>query len=332
MPAELEPRVIHINDCANVARTLVDEAHRRNLSWDFMPPDAVRPGQGFGSGMKARLAQLPYQLRHASAALGHDVLHFHYGTTPSVFDKPFLPRKPYLLHLHGTDIRTQWPQPAFHDQIQRAIDGAQGVYYTTLDLEENATAARPDAQYLPAPLMFDRIPEWSAPEGRTRISFASRWDDSKNVALQLETAAALVKAFPDAEVLGLDWGPGAAEAQRLGVRLVPKMPHGDFLDYLAGASVVVGQSAGILAVSELEALAAGVVVACPGTQWTGPAGEPPVLQGTPEEIVEQVRVTLEDPAAMASRLSGPAWVRKNHSAADQVALLQSAYRAAASSS
>lgn len=296
-----------------------------------MPPDSVRPGQGFGSGVMARLTQLPYQLRHARAALGHDVLHFHYGTTPAVFNKPYLPRKPYFLHLHGTDIRTQWPQPAFHDLIQRAVDGAEGVYYTTLDLEENATTARPDAQYLPAPLMFDRIPQWSAPDGKTRISFASRWDDSKNVELQLETAAALVKAFPHAEVVGLDWGPGAAAAQRLGVRLVPKMSHDDFLGYLANSSVVVGQSAGILAVSELEALAAGVVVACPGTQWTGPAGEPPVLQGSPDAIVEQIEATLHDPVAMAARLNGPAWVRKNHSAADQVALLDSAYREAASS-
>lgn len=326
-----EPRIIHFNDCANVAKTLVDAARDSGLRWDYLPPSQVRPAAGYRSGPVALMAQLPYQIRHFAALASHDVVHVHYATAVSLLQKPYYPRRPYLLHLHGTDIRSQWLDPAFRTQIQAAVDGASAVYYTTPDLRENATAARPDASYMPAPVAFNGLPEWSPGEGaRPRVVFASRWDDSKGLARQLETAAALVKAVEGkVEVLGLDWGPGAASAAASGVVLVPKMSHDAYLRYLASADVVIGQSTGVLGLSELEAMAIGAVVACPGKQLTVDDERPPVLEGSVGEVVEQVLAALGDCHAVSGRLGAKEWTRTHHSAHRWIPVLEEAYRVAA---
>lgn len=325
------PRIIHFNDCANVAKTLVEAARDSGLQWDFMPPSEVRPAGGFGVGPRSLLTQLPFQARHAAALIRHDVVHIHYATAVGLLQKPYLPRRPYILHLHGTDIRTQWLDPSFKAQIQAAVDGANAVYYTTPDLRENATAARTDARYMPAPVRFDEIPPWTPGEGaRPRVVFASRWEESKGLSKQLETASALVAALGGiADILGLDWGPGAKSAGEAGVMLVPKMSHGAYLRYLASADVVIGQSTGALGLSELEAMAIGAVVICPGKQLSLGDERPPVLQGSIQEVVEQVVESLKDSQAVSKQLDAVSWTRLHHSAQKWIPVLDEVYRKAA---
>lgn len=327
-----EPRVTHFNDCANVALTLVRAAAAQGHHWNFVPPSKVRPPEGFTSSAAGRARQLPYVARHVKMLLTSDVIHIHYATAAALLEHGFLPRRPYLLHLHGTDIRKQWLEPNTREQIQRAIDGAHTVFYSNLDTAENALTARPDARYMPALLRPETLPRW-APQaqsgGKRKVVFASRWDDSKGLETQLEFAELLVKAVPDStKIVGLDWGPGAASAKALGVELVPKMSHADYLEYLASADLVVGQSTGLLGVSELEAMGIGPVVACPGRQLEGPAGTPPVLQGSLLELVEQAREVLVDPVKAAEQTESRQWVLKNHLADTWIPVLQDLYGAA----
>ena len=86
-------------------------------------------------------------------------------------DPRYIPRRPYVLHLHGTDIRTLWSDPVKGPGIQTYIDGAAHVYYSTRDNEENATTARGDAEYMPVFVDPRQLPEWS-PQGY--VAFASR--------------------------------------------------------------------------------------------------------------------------------------------------------------
>ncbi|MBT1003029.1 hypothetical protein KIH31_10455 [Paenarthrobacter sp. DKR-5] len=332
MPRSGEPRVTHFNDCAFVAKTLVDAAAAQGHRWGYLPPGKVRPEGGFSSSAAGRLRQLPYVARHLQVLLSSDVLHIHYATAAALLEKSFYPRRPYLLTLHGSDIRKQWLDPAYHDQIQRAIDGASMVFYANLDTAENALKARPDAVYMPPLLRPGRLPQWTpaSTSGAPRVVFASRWDESKGVEAQLELAAALRAALPPAvDLVGLDWGPGAARAQKLGVRLVPRMEQPDYLRLLASADLVVGQPQGILATSELEAMAIGVPLACPGRQLEGPGGTPPVLQGTVAEIVEQTKDVLADPAAASAALNARPWVLEHNTADAWIPLLSRAYSKAA---
>lgn len=327
------PKVTHFNDCASVAYTLVSTARDEGLNWAYMPPEKVRPEGGFGSTPVQRLTQVQYQLRHLAMLVKSDVIHIHYATAAALLEHSFMPRRPYLLHLHGSDIRTQWLDHRYKAQIQRAIDGAHTVFYANLDTAENALSAREDAIYMPPLLRTDILPIWSPASERGEeptVVFASRWDDSKGVEKQLQMAAALKSALPTGvNIVGLDWGPGAHQARALGVKLVPRMSRSKYLDLLAGADLVIGQPQGILATSELEAMAIGPVVACPGTQHEGPGGKPPVIQGTPEELVEQSMTVLKDPRSASEKMNARPWVVANNTPQQWIPKLQDFYISAA---
>jgi len=138
-------------------------------------------------------------------------------------------------------------------------------------------------------------------------------------------ARELVRALGFAvAIMGLDWGPGAAAAREAGVQLVERRDHAGYLALLAGSQVVVGQSAGILAASELEALAIGVPLVMAAQHALYGAAPPPVLDDG-GDVVAGVVAALADPAAFAAAQQGPAWVRAHHSAADQVDRLLEIY-------
>lgn len=324
-----QPAVLHVNDCASTAASLIRAGHERGRPWELLPlPDFRRAGEPAsallrrGPGLALWTGRL---LRRGRAA---DVLHIHYG---SVGRLARLVRRPYVLHLHGTDIRTQYDEPRWHDVIHRAVVGAGAVFFSTPDLAERTRAVRPDAVHLPVPVDLPALPPWRPDLERPRVVFASRWDVSKGVDVQLRLADGLVRALHGrAEVVGLDWGDRAREAATIGVRLLPRQPRQGYLDLLAGAAVVVGQSAGILAASELEAMAIGAPVAMVFDRQLYAEAPPPVLTGSPDDVVEEVAAVLDDPADVAHRLDGAAWVRARHDPRSWVDPLTEVYRRLAS--
>lgn len=325
-----EPRVLHVNDCADVGLRLVRAARNRGLPWDLLPPDRLRPPGGFGGGLPARAGSAAYVLRLAKAVHAHDVLHVHYANTVGLVDKPWIPRRPYALTLHGTDIREQWHDPATHADVQRAVDGAFRVYYTNVDTAESACAARADATYRPQFVDLATLPTWCpATDLPPYVAFASRWDASKAAPAQVDFARRLAAALPaGVQLEGLDWGEGAPTAAGVGVRLRPRMTHGDYVRWLAGATVVIGQPTGILAVSELEAIAMGAPVVVPHRLLPVPAGEHVAAHGDAEEMLDVAVAVVADPAAVASVPAGPAWVGGYFVAERWVDAFREDYRAA----
>lgn len=317
-----EPRVLHVNDCAFVAANLVREAHKAGFHWRHLRPDQVRPKAG-----QSRLAWVPSEVRRAAGLAWAEVAHVHYATSVPLIRSRFTPRRPYLLHIPGTDIREQYDDPRFHKVIARAIDEAEAVFYTDLDNAAKATSVRSDAVRMPPFVNFDALPERRETE-HAPIRFASRWDSSKRVDVVLEFVRAMRELAPAVPLEGLDWGPSAAEAESLGVKLYPKMPHADYVSWLAGARAVVGQAAGILAVSELEAMAMGVPLLIPTPDlWAQPDGSrPPVLSGTPAEVAEAVAEIAGGDGNLEVFSGAPEWVRSHHSAEPWVPYLQEIYR------
>lgn len=326
-------RVLHFNDCANVGLFLVRAAARAGYHWDYLPPDKVRPAhtpQGIG-----RVRWLPYFMRRWHLMNRNTIVHVHYATSVPLIHQHPLPKRPYFLHLHGSDIRRRWKEPQWHDLVQHAIDGAQKVYYTNLDTVEEATAARADAQYMPAFVEPELLPAWRGGQpGRDirqrRVVFVSRWDEDKGVARQLQLVARLRQAFPALSLEGLDWGPGAPEAARLGVKLHPKMPHSKFLDWLAGADLAIGQANRILAISEFEAMYIGLPLAALGSRLPrlDDHSTPPALEGTLEDVVEAIAAALENPQETATDLGGHQWVVAHHLADAYIPGLLADYRRA----
>lgn len=326
---ESTPRVLQFNDCAFVGRSMVRAAGRVGLDWDYMPPEEVRlmtPAPANPLLAKARM--VPFLARRAMKLRVADVVHVHYGTSARLLRERGMPRRPYALTLHGTDIRKQWKDPNFHVEIQRAIDDAEAVLFANNDTAENAYAARADAQFLPALVDAASLPTW-APVGRPSILFVSRWDADKGVDRQLEFVRQLRGAI-DASVTieGLDWGPGASAAAAAGVVLHQRMSQGKFHELVAGAHMTVGQATNNFATSEFEALCMGAPMAAVGQRLARPddGTTPPVLEGSVHDVVEQIRIDLADPVAAAARLGAAAWALPRYDAAAFVPMLDAMYR------
>jgi hypothetical protein len=256
-----QPSVLHVNDAAFTAQRLIAEAARRGYVWDYLPKAApAQEWRGVAGQARRALIGAAWVARLRKLARHHDIVHVHSASTVA-HSRYGAPR--YVLHCHGTDVRTAQYDPKRGPGIRAALGEAEAVFYSTPDLAEHVLAHRADATYLPVPIDVANVPRWR-PAGEPRVVFASRWTADKNTDTQLEIAAALVEALGGrAEVAALDWGPHAAEAAKVGVRLLPRRDHAAFLELLAGAHVVVGQAAGILAVSEVEALAAGAPMVVP---------------------------------------------------------------------
>lgn len=321
-----DPRVLHIYDAADVGATLVKYGRREGRPWRHftaVPPEGTA-GSAAGRAGKLAVGSL-WQARRAAAILRSDLLHVHSGSRIGVVRSR--PVKPFLLHFHGTDIRTQYYDPARRPALQWGADHAVTVLYSTPDLREHAESARSDAVYLPNPVDLEELPQWR-PAGRPRIVFASRWHSSKGGQQQLELARVLRAAVgPDVELQGLDWGDRAPQAAELGVVLVPKMTKPEYLRWLASAHVVIGQSAGILAMSELQAMGIGVPVVM--SLGEGYYQSPPVLPGdSAEALAAAAAAALADPSGTSAALGARSWLQEHHDPVRLVHRLAGIYAAA----
>ncbi len=185
------------------------------------------------------------------------------------------------------------------------------MLYSTPDLAPHVAHLTDSGIYFPITIRLSDAPEWvPVPH---RVIFCSRWDDVKGAREQLEVARLLRDSLPDVELVGLDWGERSQEAMAAGVKLVPKMPPVEFRQWLATASVVVGQMTSILSVSELEALAIGV----PLVSSADPAFYPSLnhLSGNdPQVVTRDVVRALDDPHTASAQQDGPAFIAADHDA------------------
>ena len=307
-----DPRVLHVFDCADVASTLVRSGRVEGLPWRHLD---MRDTSGDTRGLLGPARRLAgvggWKVRRRVEFQRADLLHIHFGTRVNIAQAA--PGRPFVVHFHGTDIREFYRDPAQRERVQWGADHARAVFYATPDLAEHAREARPDALYLANPVDLSELPEWT-PRPEVSVVFASRWSGAKGGGRQLELAESLVRALAGSgvQVQGLQWGENASRAAAAGVRLIPQMDKPAYLRWLAGAHAVVGQSTGLLGMSELQALAIGVPTVMelrtelyPGTV---PILSPPSVQEQTAAIVE----VLRDPARSSQELDARRWVREHH--------------------
>jgi hypothetical protein len=303
--------VVHVNDCASTAAQLIGEAARRGMHWDLLPLATPDPPLAGPAGLVRKGALgARWLARLALEARSHDLVHVH---SAGVLRHARWATRRYVLHCHGTDVRSQQYDPRWSGPIRSGLMMAEAVFYSTPDLAEHVRQHRPDALYLPVPIDTAQLPDWAPRPGRPLVLFASRWGPDKGGGEQLDVAEALVHAVGErADVAGLDWGPLAADAGRRGVALLPRTDRGGFLRLLASAHVVVGQSAGILAASELEALGTGAPVVMPVDLPLYSGTGLPVLGGRGVgAVVDAVDRLLSEPA-VHDPAAGRAFVERVH--------------------
>ncbi len=321
-----DPKVVHFFDCADVGKTLVKYGREAGHRWRYRPwlPESMRPLDRKPTFPVLTRAQ--WSVRRTLEAVQCDVMHIHFGTrTGAANSRPYIP---FVMHWHGTDIRKFSYQAASKPAIEWGARRAAHVVYATPDLRPHAHRLRPDATYLPIPVDFMELPMWR-PEGGPKVIFSSRWDESKGGSAQLELLRDLrAQLGKDVVFEGLDWGGRAEEARALGVRLVPRMPKAQFLEWLSRAHCVVGQTSGILATSELEAVAMGAPTVIEVGNDYYPDSPFPTNVGR-DGLVARVSEVLEDPLAAAQASNAAAWVRQHHGPESLIPQLAAIYRSAA---
>jgi glycosyltransferase involved in cell wall biosynthesis len=316
-------RVVHVNDCAFTAEHLIAAARRRGLPWSFLPVAASgRSWNGLVGQANRGALGAAWLGRLAVVAARADLLHVHSGSV--VKHTRLVPRR-FVLHLHGTDIRSLQYDPQWSGVIDWGLQHARHVFYSTPDLAEHTLPRRPDATYVPVPIDSPGLPKRTAAEGIPLVVIASRWEPVKGLDAQVNAAERLVRALRGrARVIGLDWGPAAGAARDVGVELVPTRPHAAYLDLLASATAVLGQAGGILSASELEAIGIGVPVAIPVPLPLYADVHPPVLGASPESAVDAIEAVV-DGSMHADGEAARAWVVQHHSPARGVDIVLAAY-------
>lgn len=313
-------KVLHINDVARIGTQLVREANRRGLPWDLLDTARQDPRwSGRTRALRRALRGLAWEGQLALRLRGVDLVNLHGG---NIRRHTAWVRKPYVLHLHGSDVRTTRLQPNQQQVIDTAIAKAEQVYYTTPDLIDNVTPLRSDATLQPVVVDVAEVPLVTQLPERPRVIFPSRWDAAKGGDLQIETAVALrAKLGRDVIFEGLNWGENAGRAAReAGVVLQPKMSHEDYASWIACGTVAVGQMTGMMGVSELEMIATGIPLALPLNPRWYDGGHPttrdvPVIGGPVDPtdrvdaVVEAVAAQIADPQLT----DGRQWVETWHS-------------------
>lgn len=308
-------QVLHVNDVAGVASAAVAQARVDDLPWRLWTLPPVR-----GAAMPVKLWRRARDLvRFHPAGRAADVLHVHYGLFGYY---AWSVRRPYLLHLHGTDVRGNLRSRALRPLVLAAIRRAGAVVYSTPDLAAEVRALRPDATWLPAPLSPDvnaapeRAGEPIRPTDAPRIVFASRWDPVKGLDRQLALARDLRRSYPGADLVGIDWGTGASSAADAGVALRPMLPAAEFRALMAGADIVVGQLAsGALGVADLEAMALGRPLIARFTHASDYGSQAPIWNTEEVDPVRAASLILSDPEAAVDRcVAARVWALEHHGA------------------
>lgn len=322
-------RAVHVNDVAGVGSAAVQQARADGLDWQLWPLPGGRD-RSLPVKVALRVADV---FRFHPTGRRADVLHIHYGLFGYY---AWSVRRPYLLHLHGTDVRSTIGHRTLGPWIAQSVSRADRVVYSTPDLSAAVTAMRPDALWVPAPLqpelcgpqvldsgrwtgtmsMSDGQSRSAVRSGGPKVVFSSRWEEVKGLDRLIDTAHRIGRRHPDADMIGIDWGPGADRAREAGVRLQPFLPGREFRALLAGADVVVGQQSDhpLVVVADLEAMALQrpLVARFTAKQYYGDVA--PLWNTAEIDPVDAVSAILADPAAAAEKARAErAWALRHHS-------------------
>ena len=321
--------ILHLGDVAGTSRTFVDLARNDGLDWQLRD---VPPGRGrrVARVLVDRAADLLDFLRTRDDL---ELLHVNYGVSGYYGWGLHLP---WVLHLHGTDVRqdlrSRWLGPVVRSSIERA----DRVLVATRDLLPAVTALRPDAEWFPSPLPIGAFGPLPAQERDASVPptvfYCSRWDPAKGSDELLVSAAELVAGHPDWDVVGLDWGRDAAQARRAGLRLLPVLSPTELRAQLDQADVVVGQvSLGELGLTDLEAMLRRRPVVARYTSGDHDAEPLPIWNTTEATVVEHVESIIgagpDDALLRARTAAARDWVRGHHHPLTLYARLKRTYAA-----
>lgn len=302
-------KALHVHDAASVGRSLIDAANAMGQSWSMtdIPWYYRREWSGLLRHPALRTRPAFWDATLAAKSICQDIVHLHTGGL-----SPHMRwlKVPWVLHLHGTDVRSR-QYDGWADKLSFGAQYASAVLYSTPDLLPHVLRLEPRTEpiYFPGPVSSSDAPPWVPV--RSRVIFASRWDSIKGGADQVAVAREIKNLTPEAELFGLDWGKDTEMARSAGVTLFPRMPRREYREWLSTASVVIGQMTSILSISELEALSIGVPLVSSASRKYYPElkqlGDPTI-----SGVAEAASEALADPISSSELQQGKRFIAQKH--------------------
>lgn len=309
-------QVVHVNEVAYVAAGLV--AGLNGAGHQARLVDPPKPGATIPYPWKVATFPLRLAILAGTAARvrreAPDLVHVHYASQAVV---GALIGRPFIVHCHGSDIRSVDPSNAWGRYLSRVMAAAAAVVYSTPDLAAAAQRFRPDAGFLPSPVDTDQFAPRGSPQRDVLV--AIRLDATKGatevlaglrlvLARRPETTATVVAFGALAPQLARDLGPG--------VRVLPKVAHDAMPRLIGDHRVAIGQlGPGAFGVTELETMACGVPVVTDYRFARAYAEPPPVVQADGAAIVAERLVHLLDDRDLRERAAADSrdWILRQHS-------------------
>lgn len=326
-------RVAHVNDIAYVGSTLVQALRSIGVEADLI--EAPHPGAGWAYPWK--VATLPFRLGGlllSGVELRggrYDLIHVHYARLGMLGP---LSGRPYVIHCHGSDIRGVRPGSAWGHEMRPFLAGAAKVFFATPDLAPWVCAFRPDATFLPNPIVVSEEEAWTDHAGKRRdLLVGVRLDATKGVAKIEQVLRALIRRRPQTSTTIIAQGPGVSfihAAAGRDAQVCDPVAHAAMPRLFAAHRVAIGQMrVGAIGNYELEALAANVPVAASFRFPDAYPTPPPVLDGNDSQaIAGAIADLLDDERAREARAeSGRSWVRQYHCPSAIAARLAADYAA-----
>lgn len=316
-------RVLHINNVANVADTLVRDLCRRGIEADLYQPSTGGAHLGplqRGIKLLSRMVQILAILIRTWTGR-YEIVHIHYGYYGLIGMLGF---RPYILHCHGTDVRRNLYKHPYKVPTLWAIKNAHKVYFSTPDLAEHVHKVRPDAEFLPNPIdpcVFDLGEPKSVGRAHNEpheVLILSRLEPIKGTGIaivaakdaqQQQSISITIKAF--------DWGVEAAKYRTdVDIELIPLQPYENMPEILASADMCIGQlHLGIISMTELEAMCSRKPVIMYFKHRQAYEQFPPVMNVDPNvNDVSRAIVKLAQDPQLGIELGNKAreWVISNH--------------------
>jgi glycosyltransferase involved in cell wall biosynthesis len=322
-------RIVQVNDVAHVASALARglrsagqearfiELAKYGARWPFPWKLAALPPR------LAAMTLLALRLRLEAP----DVIHIHYASQAIL---GLLTGLPYVVHCHGTDVRSTVPQSRWGRAIAPGLLHAAGVLYSTPDLAPWVRGFRPDARFLPSPVDTDMFHPGG--EGAmAEVLISTRLDPVKGPDVIIETVRQIRAIRPATTFTLVDHGSAIAELRAAiggAARIVPPVPHDRMPELLRGHQVFLGQfGLGTVGQAEFEALACGLPVVANLSDPHAVEVRPPIVSSSnATEAASAVAELLDDPdrrseLSVASRM----WTMQQRSLPVVVASLLDRY-------
>jgi glycosyltransferase involved in cell wall biosynthesis len=299
-------RVLHVNDCAGVAKNLVV-----GLNSNGVEAELFQPKIGTYRVSKLRRAMLPFTRTMEAFRLGDfvrrnhfDIVHIHYARFAYM---AFLSQLPYVLHCHGSDLYLDLQRIGFRKLTITAIQKAQKVFYSTPDLYKFLAPIRSDAEFLPSPIDLENFYPQIKPQSEpSRVLSISKLDRRKGIDQIIRIIELLWQSRVNLKIAIINYGQDSLEAKRFinehnndnRLILLPLIPHKDMPSLINSFDIILGQQClevGALGISELESMACAKPVVSYYSYPNAYPKEPPVLSSpSPEDSSTNILKLLDD--------------------------------------